>query len=329
MTASDVPRIAHGAASSPIVSAPTAGRPTRLLVVGYHNVAPTWLWPYRPGAGLDGFARQVRLLQRVGTIVPLGETLQAMAEGRPVPPRPIALTFDDGYRDNLRQALPVLERLGAPATFFLVPGFLDRTVDPWWERLAWAVTRARAPIARVGPHTLVAGDLHQPSFAALLGELKGLDRTRRDAVVQTVVEALDPTGDVGTDRLFMDWDEARMLARRAEVGSHTATHPILARETPETQHRELEGARRRLQDELGVSADLLAYPNGDRADQDDVAVDAARAAGHRAAITTVDGFHAGGDDPFRVRRVLLDPVESNPVRKVMGLPGARGFVVGG
>lgn len=309
-------------------AAATASRGPRLLVIGFHNVGPTWFWPYRPGAGLDGFARQVRLLQRMGTIVPLRETLDAMAAGRRVPRRPIALTFDDGYRDNLHQALPVLERLGAPATFFLVPGFLDRSVDAWWERLAWAVTRAREPIAQVGVHRLTAGDLRHPALHAFADELKGLDREGRDAAVQRLVDAFDPTGDVGMDRLFMDWDEARALAGRAAIGSHTLSHVILARESASAQRAEVEGARARLQAELAVGADLLAYPNGGRADQDAAAARAARDAGHRAAITTIDGYHGRGADPFMVRRVLLDPVDSNPVRKLLGLPGARGFLAG-
>jgi peptidoglycan/xylan/chitin deacetylase (PgdA/CDA1 family) len=302
----------------------------RLLVIGYHNVTPTWFWPAAPGAGVDGLARQVRALQRIGTIVPLGEALEALATGGRLPARPIALTFDDGYRDNLERALPVLERLGAPATFFLVPGFLDRTVDAWWETLAWAVTRARVPRAEVRGHEVVAGDTAAPGLAALTDELKALDRTGREAGVRELVEALDPDGDVGTERLFMDWDEARLLAARAEVGSHTGVHAILARETPDAQRADLTGARRRLQDELGVAADVLAYPNGQPGDQDAHTQAAARAAGHTAAVTTVDGFHSAGDDPFTVARVLLDPTAGTGrlLRKVLRTAGARAFVAG-
>jgi peptidoglycan/xylan/chitin deacetylase (PgdA/CDA1 family) len=113
----------------------------RLLIVAWHNVERTWNYPAAPGAGAAGFEHQLRRLQRLGTIVPLAPSLRQLTTGQPLPPRAIALTFDDGYRDNLEVGALVLERLGLPATFFLVPGILDGAVSPWWETVAWAVQR--------------------------------------------------------------------------------------------------------------------------------------------------------------------------------------------
>ncbi len=114
----------------------------RLLVLGWHNVASTWLFPSNSGAGPKGMERQLRFLRRSTNVVDLREALAALTTGRPLPPRAVAITFDDGYRDQLELAVPMLERLGLPATFFLVPGLLDRTVPAWWEELAWTFTRA-------------------------------------------------------------------------------------------------------------------------------------------------------------------------------------------
>jgi peptidoglycan/xylan/chitin deacetylase (PgdA/CDA1 family) len=114
----------------------------RLLVLGWHNVGSTWLFPSRPGAGPRGLERQLRFLRRSANVVDLGQALDALATGRPLPARAVAITFDDGYRDQLELAAPMLERLGLPATFFLIPGVLSRTVRPWWELIAWAFMRA-------------------------------------------------------------------------------------------------------------------------------------------------------------------------------------------
>ena len=128
----------------------------RLLIVAWHNVERTWNYPAAPGAGAAGFEHQLRRLQRLGTIVPLAPSLRQLTTGQPLPPRAIALTFDDGYRDNLEVGAPVLERLGLPATFFLVPGILDGTVSPWWETVAWAVRQHPQGLGRLpGPD---AGD---------------------------------------------------------------------------------------------------------------------------------------------------------------------------
>src|SRR5688572_9588150 len=97
---------------------------SRLLVYAWHNVEGTYCFPNAPGRGVRQLRRQLELLRRVATVVPLEESLRALAAGDQLPPRAVALSFDDGYRDNLDLAVPLLERLDLPATFFLVPGML-------------------------------------------------------------------------------------------------------------------------------------------------------------------------------------------------------------
>ena len=118
----------------------------RLLVLGWHNIEPTWAFAgTSPEAGRRGFEQQVRLLRRFATVVPLRSALADLAEGRPLPRRAVALTFDDGYLDNVTVAAPVLHAAGLPATFFLVPGFLSGTRRVWWEELGLAFVHATAP----------------------------------------------------------------------------------------------------------------------------------------------------------------------------------------
>ena len=136
------PHARHAVLPPEFATVRTSRMTDRLLIVAWHNVERTWNYPAAPGAGAAGFEHQLRRLQRLGTIVPLAPSLRQLTTGQPLPPRAIALTFDDGYRDNLEVGAPVLERLGLPATFFLVPGILDGTVSPWWETVAWAMGNA-------------------------------------------------------------------------------------------------------------------------------------------------------------------------------------------
>src|SRR5690349_9090397 len=115
-----------------------------LIVLGWHNVEGTWCFPSAPGSGTRGLERQLRTLHSLANIVRLERALSDLTEGRPLPRRAVALTFDDGYRDNLAIAGPLLAKLGLPATCFLVPHALSGQVVPWWERLAWAFAQARA-----------------------------------------------------------------------------------------------------------------------------------------------------------------------------------------
>ena len=117
-----------------------------LVVFSWHNIESTPAFPTRHGRGVQGFERQLRHLARFATVLPLEPALDALYAGETLPRRAVCLTFDDGYRDNLDLAVPLLRRYGLPATFFLVPAFLDQGRGAWWETLGWALGGSRRDV---------------------------------------------------------------------------------------------------------------------------------------------------------------------------------------
>ncbi|GAA5110984.1 hypothetical protein GCM10023320_03350 [Pseudonocardia adelaidensis] len=282
---------------------------SRLLVLGWHNVEGTWCFPARPEAGLRGLARQLRILRSVANVVPLAAALTDLAAGRPLPPRAVAITFDDGYRDNLTLAAPLLRELELPATCFLVPGFLGRTTRAWWEELASAVATARAPKITWKGRTYRLGTPTERAAAAraLSDRLKGYDRAARETAVDELTGLLDPAHGYSVDEHFMDWDEARRLSEHLEIGSHSSHHAILSRESVEQQVADLASARTQLQERLAVDAPVLAYPNGTAADYTANTVSAAGRAGYSHAVTTRRGLNGASTPRYEVRRTVMSP----------------------
>jgi peptidoglycan/xylan/chitin deacetylase (PgdA/CDA1 family) len=281
----------------------------RLFVYAWHNVEGTPCFPNAPGRGVRQLRWQLDLLRRLGTVVPLAEALRDLAAGVPLPARAVALTFDDGYRDNLDLAAPLLERLGLPATFFLVPAMLSGRVGAWWETLAWAVagtSRTEIPW-RAGTVALDTEPRRRGWFDEVAEQLKGTDRAARERTVARLVATLDPAGEPPR-RLFLDWDGARGLVRRGfAIGSHSEFHAILSRETAVEQRRDLVASRQELRRELDVPVELLAYPNGRRCDFDDDTVAAARHAGYAFALTTMTGHNGPRTPPYEIRRACVWP----------------------
>src|SRR5436190_9532123 len=112
----------------------------RLLILMYHRVLPQ-PDPFRPGdPDIRAFDRQMSALARCCRVLPLGEALERLDRGA-LPAGAAAITFDDGYRDNYRHALPVLQRYGLQATVCVAPGFLDETVM-WNDAIIEAVRAA-------------------------------------------------------------------------------------------------------------------------------------------------------------------------------------------
>jgi peptidoglycan/xylan/chitin deacetylase (PgdA/CDA1 family) len=284
----------------------------RLLILLWHNVEGTWYHPSPPGIGTQGLACQLRRLSRLATIVPLADALNTLRSGNSLPPRAVSLTFDDGYRDNLELAAPLLRELELPATFFLVPGVLSREVRPWWEELAWGFTCASRPSVTWEGRTLPArGErARRSSFLWAAERLKTFDRTDLERAVDQLLELLQPTGRPDHDELFLDWDGARNLIRQGfAVGSHSMYHTVLSRETPEEQVRNLVASRARLEAELDAPIELVAYPSGTRNDYDQSTIDAARQAGHSYGLAAHAGVHTPRTSPYAVPRFVMVPIQ--------------------
>jgi peptidoglycan/xylan/chitin deacetylase (PgdA/CDA1 family) len=282
---------------------------TSLMVLGWHNVEGTYCFPARPGRGLERLERQLRVLQAITNIVPLAGALDALREGRPLPDRALAVTFDDGYLDNLTLAGPLLRRLGIPATCFLVPGILSGTVVPWWERLGCAFADAQARKIEWANRSmsLCTPKERRANFASVAEHLKRFDRSTRETAVDDLCTLLEPSGEYRLEDQFLDWEGARELREYMDIGSHTMHHAILARETPEVQHQDLAESRAQLSSKLGDDITLLAYPNGSASDYTPETVAAAERAGYRAAITTQPGWNCATTPPYEIRRWVMRP----------------------
>ncbi len=281
----------------------------RLLVLGWHNVEGTWGFPAPEGRGRSGLMAQLRLVRQLGHVVDLARALDDLGRGRELPDRAVALTFDDGYRDNVTMALPMLHDLGLSATFFLAPAFLSGEVAPWWETVAGAFAASdRGELEWAGQVFPVTGTEGASTYHVLCERLKQLDAHRRDEAVREVVASVRPGRPVDAGRLFLDWEEARFLTRAGmTVGSHSLDHVILGNEPPETQRANLVESRRQLEQGLGVEVRLLAYPNGTAGDFDRVTESAAAAAGFRHAITTIEGWNTPATPAYRIRRFVMSP----------------------
>ena len=289
-------------------------REARLVVFAWHNVAPTWFAPWAPDAGRRGLARQLAVVRRAFRVLPLSRALHALHAGLPLPPRAAALTFDDGYRDNLEVAAPLLARLGLPATFFLVPSLLDGG-PAWWETAGWAFGQStRSHLRWDGVPWSLDGPVSRRNAAERACErLKDRDEAARRRSVAELTALLECPREPA-DGLFLDWDAARRLARLpgVEIGSHSRDHAILSRESGSSQREDLAEARRALESRLGVECPALAYPNGTAEDYDRWTIAAARAAGHRWALTTRAGVNRPGTPPYELRRVMLAAADGVP-----------------
>lgn len=286
----------------------------RGVILTFHHVAPEPVARMPENAGLsitpDFLDRVLRLLAELGyAVVPLAEVPARLSE--PGPPV-AALTFDDGYRDNARHALPVLEAHRAPFTMFVCTGFADRTAPLWWLDLEEAIERQ--PSLRLAfPDGVVEGPAgtEQERLALwrkLYWRLRRHDESVLEQTMRVLVDTtgLDPLGRV--EQLCMDWQDLRYLARHplATIGAHTASHPRLARVPAERARIEIEESRRRIREELDIDPLVFAYPVGDPGSAGPREFAMAREAGYSLAVTTRPGVLKPGQPVHALPRLSVN-----------------------
>ncbi len=251
----------------------------------------------------SAFGRQLGLLRRWGNIVELESATDRLFRGLALPPRAVALTFDEGYRDQLEVAVPLLEDLGLAATFFLTTGFLDRRTVPWWERLRWDIEHS--PRRQIEYGGLVVPLENTAVAVRQLGDLLGrMTVPARETAMEHLEETLETESGYDADSLLMDWDDAAALVRRGmTIGSHSDMHPVMMAESEAAQHHDLVTAAKMLRKNLSVPVRSVAYPHGEEGNFDRKARRAARAAGHRYGLCAIPGVNRPSAPPMALRRV--------------------------
>lgn len=276
----------------------------RLSVFIFHRVlpAPDPLLPDEPDAAR--FERIARLIARSFNVLSLGEGIARVADGT-LPPAAAAVTFDDGYLDNLTVAQPILARHAIPATVFVATSFLDGG-RMWNDDIIEAVRRSPGPNLDwsrfgLGVHDIGSADARVRCYSAILGKLKYEDHARR---AERAREIARHAGVPDSSDLMLTGAQVRQLRHQGiDIGAHTHTHPILNSIADAQAVAEIMDGRARLEAILDESVDLFAYPNGvPGKDFSPRHADIVRSAGFRAAVTTAPGTAGVRGDPYLVPR---------------------------
>jgi peptidoglycan/xylan/chitin deacetylase (PgdA/CDA1 family) len=222
------------------------------------------------------------------------------------------VTFDDGYADTYRNAFPILQRYGIPATIFVTTGNVDGGAPFWFELAAYLM-------ARLEPHTLRLPELNdalplgataakrRDSLRLLHATLKSVPHVRRVGLIGEWSRALagrldSSSADIGWP---IEWAQiTEMASAGIEFGSHTVTHPNLALLGEEELQWELSYSKQRLQEHLQQPVNTLAYPFGTASSYDAQVIRVAKESGFKLGIAYRSGANWTPHlQPFEIRRL--------------------------
>jgi len=262
----------------------------RLSVLIFHRVLPEPdpLFPDEMDA--RRFDTLCGWLKRWFNVLPLDQAAAQLKAGT-LPARAACITFDDGYADNCHVAMPILQRHGLTATFFIATGFLDG--GRMWNDTIIETVRRRSDLSTMADK--------QAAITTLINQIKYLPTQERVATTETLAQKAQVQ--LPTNLMMTSADVKAMRRAGMQIGAHTVSHPILARLSRADAAKEIGDSKRFLEDLLGERIGLFAYPNGKPGeDYSPESVDVVRSLGFDAAVSTRWGASRCGDDVLQIKR---------------------------
>lgn len=306
------------------------------LILVYHRVAEIPSDPMLLCVSPNHFGEHLEILRQDFRPVRL-QPLAKLGQGGDIPRRSIAVTFDDGYADNLHSGKPLLERHNIPATVFATTGYIDERHEFWWDELDRLLLQPGTLPNSL--HLNINERVHQWELgqAARYSDetyqhhrgwsvLEKVDPGSRQRLYRSLSELLRPLTDKERRKVLSElraWAGSDPVGREThralsadellhlnagdliEVGAHTVSHPVLSKLSAAAQQAEIEGSKRRLEDILGHPVATFAYPYGSRSDYTAETVTRVKEAGFAFACSNFYDVVWRGSDRFQLPRVLV------------------------
>lgn len=245
-------------------------RPNGVLILMYHSVVSEEISAFvdpNNSVTVEQFESQLQFLKAHCNVISFAEMLAHTEANKPLPERAVVITFDDGYRDNLTLAAPLLEKHQLPATLFLCTGYVERAETQWIDQLYSAFqfrTQQTLKFQSNNKHyDLLSETEMQQAHGVAVQQLLTAGLNKRTEILQAVKAQLQPNQK--TPRLTLNWDEVRQLKGnypQFELGLHTRDHMDLTTLNKIDVETEIKRCQSDYEEALSAEVRFFSYPYG-------------------------------------------------------------------
>lgn len=303
----------------------------KAVVLMYHRVLTTEerrRTGSHPGIVVDRdtFAQQMAFLKRRFVVLSLEEFAGRMERRVPFPDSSCLITFDDGWKDNFTNALPVLLRHGLPAVVFLPANYIGRKRLFWQEALVHlavsAVMTVRADSARALRIRELLAPIHlesilglpdddpRPAIIQAISRQKGTAPSLMESTLKGLANELEADMDeAGEIDGFLDWEQVKIMSQEGVVfGGHGAEHQLLTQVSQDEAQREIQTSKDMVDRRFEKTVPVFSYPNGYFTRE---VIEQVKGTGYRLAFITRRGLVCCEDDRYTVRRLNIHESVTN------------------
>jgi len=257
---------------------------------------------------IDDFEQEIKFLKSHFNIVSLDEIVNTLQSKKKFTKPTVAITIDDGFKDNFELLFPVLKEENIPATIFLSTSVIGTTRMNWYDQLASMILHASHKELKVDGlfdgkiFSLSSNENKRFAYVQIVEALKNVDIQKRDQYLKNIENCLGlPKED---KPLMLNWDEIRTMNKaQVSFGGHTHTHPILTRMPLEEAKKDILDSKLNIERELGVKVKHFAYPNGRATDFNEDLREYCREIGFSSISTLNYGNNKRPSDVWELRRI--------------------------
>ena len=280
-----------------------------VVVLLYHRVPSIAPDPQLLSVSPDNFRAHMQFLKNNYTLVRFEEDWSKLKKPA------IVITFDDGYADNAREALPILEEVGVPATFFISTGLIGTPQQFWWDELAHIILGdhdfpERFELAdnnseQVWPSATSTQRLTFYGEIQLL--MKNINAHRRESWLRQLRRWVHTGEEADDSHRLMSIEELRSLAdsRWVTIGAHTVSHTALSSLTFPEQRHEIIDSKTQLESWLGKEINVFSYPFGSEEDYTQDSATICKEAGFIKAAANFPAQVHNWTDLYKIPRQLV------------------------
>lgn len=295
----------------------------KILILAYHGITksefkiPPWvLFP------VNSFEIQMRFLRKKYCVLGLQEVINAIQKNISLPRNIAVVTFDDGYRNNLTLALPILIKYNIPASIFLTTGYIgtDKLLPLDRAYLILTNSQNKQPLffkeIGLGPLFFDNDESILASYLSTVEALKNLSTEVQEAYLEklkTILKSDYERSDVENEFKLLSWEEVDYLAKNdlIEIGAHTQSHEILSNVSIRVAEKEILNSKTMIECHLSRKVISFAYPNGTLRDFNEFHSQQLKNIGFVCSMTTVARLNQYSDNRYELGRISIGPIFAN------------------
>jgi peptidoglycan/xylan/chitin deacetylase (PgdA/CDA1 family) len=288
----------------------------KAVILMYHRVTDD------PDAGVTSrnFERQMRYIKENMNPVSVSDIAEWLRNGKQIPPKAVAITFDDGYEDNYTNAYPILKDFSIPATIFLTTGYIGTKKIFWWDKVYEIVIKTNCSSIRMSDlfstlkinndkYQYIELDTHKKKKIAI-NMLTTLFKNFKNGKIFEATIVLQKILNVPDDKIeahpVITWKQiVEMSNNGIEFGAHTISHPNLCKIDIDEAKKEILLSKTIIEDNINKRANGFAIPFGYSQHYNREVINCIKNAGFLYVCSADSGYISSNDNVYALKRISM------------------------